>query len=145
MTNPLWINIKLAPGATAPVYKTAGAAGADLCAYLTPDAVVYAHDRPIRVRTGVSIKLPDGYEAQVRPRSGLSASGLIVIPGTVDADYIGEIGVLVYSLDGLRVIAHGDRLAQLVIAPVCRATWQVVDELGETERGQRGWGSTGVK
>ena len=101
------------------------------------------------VKTGLFIELPIGYEAQVRPRSGLAAKkGISVLnaPGTVDADYRGEIGVILVNLSNHDfIIENGERVAQLVIAKHERADWQEVNELSETERGAGGFGSTGVK
>ena len=100
------------------------------------------------VKTGLFIELPVGYEAQVRPRSGLAAkSGITVLnaPGTIDADYRGEIGVILVNLsDSIFTIQHGDRIAQLVIAKHERAHWSSAEFLSETERGSGGFGSTGV-
>lgn len=101
------------------------------------------------VPTGIAIALPDGYEAQVRPRSGLARkAGISMVnsPGTIDADYRGEIMVLLINLgQEAFTINRGDRIAQLVVAPVVQAQWQVVESLDETERGAGGFGHTGVK
>ncbi|WP_245472155.1 dUTP diphosphatase [Mesorhizobium sp. M7A.F.Ca.CA.002.12.1.1] len=140
----------LHPDAKAPVYGSDEAAGADLCAIET----VWLNSYRIRlVRTGVSIELPKGYEAQVRPRSGLALKhGVTVInsPGTIDSDYRGEIAVIMTLIgrdpDVIFEIKPGDRIAQLVIAPVVRATFGFVgdEELSGSERGTGGFGSTGV-
>src|SRR5690554_2829269 len=101
------------------------------------------------VKTGLFIELPIGYEAQVRPRSGLAAKkGITVLnsPGTIDADYRGEIGVILINLSNEDfIVEHGERIAQLVIAKHERAVWEEVDALGETSRGAGGFGSTGTK
>lgn len=129
-----------------PEYQTASAAGLDLRAEL--DAPV--HLRPLEravIGTGLYLELPEGYEAQVRPRSGLAAKqGVTVLnsPGTIDADYRGEIGVILVNLSNEAVtINHGDRVAQLVIARFEQAQWVEVEELNETARGSGGFGSTG--
>lgn len=139
---------KLHAKATAPVYKTAGAAGADLCACLDEaDGRIYMApgDRAL-IPTGLAIELPDGYEAQVRPRSGLALKqGVTVLnsPGTIDSDYRGEIGVLLYNAgSGSFWVTHGERIAQLIVAPVVRSNF-VEAELDETDRGEGGFGSTG--
>ena len=101
------------------------------------------------VKTGLFIELPIGYEAQVRPRSGLAAkSGVTVLnaPGTIDADYRGEIGVILVNLsDKTFTVEHGDRIAQLVVAKYERAEWSLTESLSETDRGSGGFGSTGIQ
>jgi len=130
-----------------PDYATAAAAGADLLAAIDQDIELAPLERKI-VPTGISIALPVGFEAQVRPRSGLAAkNGVTVVntPGTVDADYRGEIGVLLINLskEPFR-ISRGMRIAQLVVARHARAVWREVSELDRTARGAGGFGSTGV-
>jgi dUTP pyrophosphatase len=130
-----------------PDYATAAAAGADLLAAIDQDIELAPMDRKI-VPTGISIALPVGFEAQVRPRSGLAAKNGITVanaPGTVDADYRGEIGVILINLgkEPFR-ITRGMRIAQLVVARHARAVWAEVKELGRTDRGAGGFGSTGV-
>jgi dUTP pyrophosphatase len=130
-----------------PDYATAAAAGADLLAAIDQDIELGPLERKI-VPTGISIALPVGFEAQVRPRSGLAAkSGVTVAnaPGTVDADYRGEIGVILINLskEPFR-ISRGMRIAQLVVARHARAVWREVSELDRTARGAGGFGSTGV-
>jgi len=131
-----------------PAYETDGAAGMDLRANIEEAITLKPLERAI-VKTGLFIALPQGFEAQVRPRSGLAAKkGITVLnaPGTVDADYRGEIGVILVNLSNEDfTIENGERVAQLVIAKHERAAWQLVDILGETERGAGGFGSTGVK
>lgn len=131
-----------------PNYETIASAGMDLRANLTESIVLKPLERII-VKTGLFIELPIGYEAQVRPRSGLAAKkGITVLnsPGTVDADYRGEIGVILVNLSSDDfVIENGERVAQLVIAKHERAEWLEVAELTETSRGEGGFGSTGVK
>jgi dUTP pyrophosphatase len=131
-----------------PNYETLGSAGMDIRANLTESITLNPLERTI-VKTGLSIELPIGYEAQVRPRSGLAAKkGITVLnsPGTVDADYRGEIGVILVNLSNEPfVIENGERIAQLVIAQHERAEWIEVETLSETSRGAGGFGSTGVK
>ncbi|GAB7255719.1 dUTP diphosphatase [Polaribacter sp. OB-PA-B3] len=128
-------------------YETNGAAGMDLKANIEEAIILKPLERAI-IKTGLFIALPIGFEAQVRPRSGLAAKkGITVLnsPGTVDADYRGEIGVILVNLSNEDfVVNDGERIAQLVIAKHERVVWQEVDALSETERGSGGFGSTGV-
>jgi dUTP pyrophosphatase len=130
-----------------PTYETNGAAGMDLRANIEKSITLKPLERAI-VKTGLFIALPIGFEAQVRPRSGLAAKkGITVLnsPGTVDADYRGEIGVILVNLSNDDFIVNdGERIAQLVIAKHERANWEEVEVLSETERGSGGFGSTGV-
>lgn len=141
------ISCTVASGAILPSYQTVGAAGADLCAYL-PEPVVLAPGQRAMVPTGLSFAIPSGYEIQVRPRSGLAAkNGITVLnsPGTIDSDYRGEVKVILINLGTENfTISHGDRIAQMVVAPVVQAQFQVVESLSATERGQGGFGSTGI-
>ena len=131
-----------------PIYETDGAAGMDLRANISESILLKPLERTI-VKTGLFIALPAGFEAQVRPRSGLAAKkGITVLnaPGTVDADYRGEIGVILVNLSNEDFeINNGERIAQLVIAKHERAEWLETTELTDTERGAGGFGSTGVK
>jgi dUTP pyrophosphatase len=130
-----------------PNYETEGAAGMDLRANIDASITLKPLERAI-VKTGLYIALPIGFEAQVRPRSGLAAKkGITVLnsPGTVDADYRGEIGVILVNLSNSEfVINDGERIAQLIIAKHERVHWQEVETLSDTERGAGGFGSTGV-
>ena len=130
-----------------PNYETNGAAGMDLRANIDESITLKPLERVI-VKTGLFIALPIGFEAQVRPRSGLAAKkGITVLnsPGTVDADYRGEIGVILVNLSNNDfVINDGERIAQLIIAKHERVNWQEVEVLNETKRGDGGFGSTGV-
>lgn len=130
-----------------PHYETSGAAGMDLRANIDEPIVLNPLERAI-VKTGLFIALPEGYEAQVRPRSGLAAKkGITVLnaPGTVDADYRGEIGVILVNLSNEPfTINDGERIAQLVIAKHETIRWEEVTVLSETDRGAGGFGSTGV-
>ncbi len=130
-----------------PAYETAGAAGMDLRAAVGAEGVVLAPGGRALIPTGLAIALPEGFEAQVRPRSGLALKHGISqpnTPGTVDSDYRGELKVILIN-HGQEpfAIAHGDRVAQLVIAPVTQAVWAEVDALDDTARGAGGFGSTG--
>lgn len=129
-----------------PEYATGGAAGVDLRAAVDGELVVGPGER-VAVPTGLTVAIPDGWEGQVRPRSGLAIRhGLTVVnaPGTVDSDYRGEIRVLLVNLGTEPVpIRRGDRVAQLVLAPVGRIAWQPLERLPGTDRGDGGFGSTG--
>lgn len=131
-----------------PHYETNASAGMDLRANINASITLKPLERTI-VKTGLFIELPIGVEAQVRPRSGLAAKkGITVLnaPGTIDADYRGEIGVILVNLSEQDfTIENGERIAQLVIAKHERAEWLEVEELSETARGQGGFGSTGTK
>ena len=131
-----------------PNYETNASAGMDLRANINEAILLKPLERAI-VKTGLFIELPIGYEAQVRPRSGLAAKkGITVLnsPGTVDADYRGEIGVILVNLSNEEfIVENGERIAQLIIAKHERAEWIAVQELSETDRGEGGFGSTGVK
>ena len=137
---------RLRPGALAPRYMSAGAAGLDL-ASAADGAVTVAAGGRVAVPTGLAFEIPPGFEGQVRPRSGLARKvGLTILnaPGTIDSDYRGEIQVLLVNLgDAPHVIQPGDRIAQLVIAPVSVAELEEASELAETSRGAGGFGHTG--
>ncbi|MGB0881575.1 MAG: dUTP diphosphatase [Vicingaceae bacterium] len=131
-----------------PHYGTEGAAGVDLRANIAEAITLKPLERTL-VKTGLFIELPVGYEAQVRPRSGLAyKNGVTVLntPGTIDADYRGEIGVILVNLSNEDfTIENGERVAQMVIAKHEQAEWTLVEELSDTERGAGGFGSTGKK
>jgi dUTP pyrophosphatase len=131
-----------------PHYETIASAGMDLRANITESQILKPLERTI-IKTGLFIELPIGFEAQVRPRSGLAAKkGITVLnaPGTIDADYRGEIGIILVNLSNENfTIENGERIAQLIIAKHDRAEWIEVKELSETSRGEGGFGSTGVK
>lgn len=131
-----------------PEYESEASAGLDLRANIDAPIRLQSLERTI-VKTGLFIELPIGYEAQVRPRSGLAAKkGITVLnaPGTIDADYRGEIGVILVNLSNEEfVIEDGERIAQLVVAKHERAEWEAVETLTETARGAGGFGSTGTK
>ncbi len=131
-----------------PHYETGASAGMDLRANISEAVTLQPLERAI-IKTGLFIELPVGFEAQVRPRSGLAAKkGITVLnaPGTIDADYRGEIGVILVNLSNeVFTVENGERVAQLVIAKHERAEWEEVEELSETSRGEGGFGSTGVK
>jgi len=129
-----------------PTYGSSHAAGADIRAAVVDDVVINPGERAL-IAAGFAIALPDNMEAQVRPRSGLALKhGITVLnaPGTIDADYRGEVGVILINLGQEPfTICRGDRIAQLVIAPCMQAAWQPVDALDDTARGSGGFGSTG--
>lgn len=129
-----------------PDYQTELAAGMDLCANLNENIVLKPLER-LLIPTGLFMEIPAGYEAQIRPRSGLAYKhGITVLnsPGTIDADYRGEIKVLLVNLSANEfVIADGERIAQMVIAAHARVSFQEVNQIGETKRGEGGFGSTG--
>jgi dUTP pyrophosphatase len=131
-----------------PHYETGASAGMDLRANIAESVILAPLARTI-VKTGLFMELPVGYEAQVRPRSGLAAKkGITVLnaPGTIDADYRGEVGVILVNLSNEAfVIENGERIAQMVIAKHERAEWEQVELLSDTARGEGGFGSTGVK
>lgn len=146
------VQVRLLPHAAdlpLPKYETADAAGCDLLAALPADAPVsLAPGERTLIPCGIAIALPPGYEAQVRPRSGLALRhgiSLVNAPGTIDADYRGEIGCILINLGAAAfTVERGLRIAQMVIAPVTRAVWQEADDLDETARGVGGFGSTGI-
>ena len=145
--NEVDIKIIANKGAVVPCYKTAGAAGADVCAMLSDKVVLKPGERTI-LPTGLFFEIPQGYEIQVRPRSGLAAkNGVTVLntPGTIDSDYRGELKVILINLgDSDFEISSGDRIAQIVVAPVTLGKFIQVESISETERGTGGFGSTGV-
>ncbi len=151
MREPVQIRLEVLPhgeGLPLPAYQTAGAAGLDMTAALADDAplTIKPGDRAL-VPTGVRIELPEGYEGQIRPRSGLALDhGVTVLnaPGTVDSDYRGEVMALLVNLGSApHTIRRGDRVAQFVVQGVARAELLVVEELEESGRGEGGFGSTG--
>lgn len=133
-----------------PTYETADSAGMDLAAAIAEaEPLTLEPGKRALVPTGFAMALPPGFEAQVRPRSGLAAKhGVTVLntPGTIDADYRGEVKVILANLgDEAFVVERGMRVAQMIIAPVVQASWKMVDDLGDTERGAGGFGSTGTE
>lgn len=139
---------KLHPNAQIPAYQTPGAAGMDLHLSEKPCGMD-TRDGPLFLCLfGIAVEIPEGYEGQIRPRSSTSKAGWHVYPGTIDSDYRGELMCVIQRLASRWPITGkewlpGDRIAQLIIAPVSRATITVVDELSDTERGEGGFGSTG--
>ena len=139
------------PAIPLPAYQTAGAAGADLCANLAPvdraQGVTLPPMGRALIPTGLALAIPQGWEVQVRPRSGLALKHGLTLPnspGTIDCDYRGPLGVIVLNLgDAPFTIRHGDRIAQMVVAPAPQARFDLVDALDDTARGQGGFGSTG--
>ena len=147
MPQPLLKVLKIHQRAVLPKYESEGAAGMDLRAFLDADISVPPLGR-VKIPTGLKLEIPEGYEAQVRPRSGLALkSGLTVLnsPGTIDSDYRGELEIILVNLGQDNVtIKDGERIAQLVIAPVCRAFLFEAESLEQTQRAGAGFGSTGV-
>ena len=150
MTSPVKGAIKRLPsgeGLPLPAYQTAHAAGMDLCAAVDTEVILTCGGTAI-IPTGFAIALPPGFEAQIRPRSGLAAkNGVTVLnsPGTIDADYRGEVGVILINHGKTAfTVTRGLRIAQMVVAPVRTIMWEEKDELPETGRGAGGFGSTGT-
>ena len=145
--NKVDVKIIAEKGAVVPEYKTAGAAGADICAFLSEPLVLAKGKRAI-VPTGLFFEISEGYEIQVRPRSGLAAkNGVTVLntPGTIDSDYRGELKIILINLgDEDFTINNGERIAQIILAPVTQASFVPVEKLSDTQRGSGGFGSTGV-
>ena len=139
--------VKNAPRAVLPQYESRGAAGMDLRALLDADISIPPLGR-VKIPTGLKLEIPEGYEGQVRPRSGLAIKkGLTVLnsPGTIDSDYRGDLDIILINLGSEDIIIKdGERIAQLVIAPVCKADITEVNVLSETVRGGGGFGSTGA-
>lgn len=131
-----------------PEYQTAGSAGMDIRAWLKEDIMLQPLERRL-IPTGLFIALPKGYEAQIRPRSGLAIKrglSLVNTPGTIDSDYRGEVMIPVINLSGeQQIIQDGERIAQMVIAKYEQINWELTSELDATERGQGGFGHSGVK
>ncbi len=141
------VAIVLEEGACLPSYESSGAAGADVRAHLEKPLCI-APGKTALVPTGLRLAIPEGYEVQVRPRSGLALKKSVSVlnsPGTIDSDYRGQLGVILIN-HGQEdfVVNDGDRIAQLVLAPVCQAVFKQVGSLDQTERGGGGFGSTGV-
>ena len=150
MTSAIRVSVKRLPHneeLPLPNYESAAAAGMDLPAAISMDVTLQPGERGL-IETGLAIALPAGFEAQIRPRSGLAVrNGITVLntPGTVDADYRGEVKVILVNLgNDPFTVTRGMRVAQMVIAPVVQATMEMVEELPETDRGAGGFGSTGT-
>ena len=139
---------RLSKEVSLPKYETSGSSGMDLAAYINNDINLEPWKSEI-IPTGISVAIPEGFEIQIRPRSGLAAKNKISVlntPGTIDADYRGEIKVILINLsDKTFVIEKGFRIAQMVVCPIIQAKLEEVDELNETIRGEDGFGSTGTK
>ncbi len=133
------------PGITLPSYKTAAAAGMDLSA--AEDGVIAPGERKL-IPTGISMEIPDGFEGQIRPRSGLAINygiGMLNAPGTIDSDYRGEVKIILFN-SGATPFTYkcGDRIAQIVFSKIYRASLETVEQLSQTKRGTGGFGSTGI-
>jgi|TARA_B110000211_G_scaffold163779_1_gene184901 dUTP pyrophosphatase len=139
---------KLSNSVSTPKYETAGSSGMDVAAHIEDNIIINPGEKAL-VSTGLSISIPVGYEVQIRPRSGLAAKKSITVlnsPGTIDADYRGEIKVILINLGKEKfVVKNGERIAQMVVCPVIQASLDEVNELSDTARGVGGFGSTGKK
>ena len=139
---------KLSNTVSIPKYETAGSSGMDIAAHIENNIIINPGEKAL-VSTGLSVAIPKGYEIQIRPRSGLAAKKSITVlntPGTIDADYRGEIKVILINLGKEKfVVENGERIAQMVVCPVVQANLEEVKELSETKRGSSGFGSTGNK
>lgn len=145
--NKIKVKCLASQGAVLPLYKTEGAAGADVCAFLK-EPVTIEPGKIAMLPTGLFFEIPLGYEIQVRPRSGLAAkNGITVLntPGTIDSDYRGELKVILINLGSQAfTVNNGDRIAQIILSPVTIADFRLTDSLSDTERGEKGFGSTGL-
>ena len=139
---------KLSKEAIIPKYETSGSSGMDISANLDKEVVIFPGEKAI-IPSGFSLSIPQGFEIQIRPRSGLAAkSGISVLntPGTIDADYIGEIKIILINLSKEKfTVQNGMRIAQMIVSPVVQAKLEEVEELPKTSRGSGGFGSTGIK
>ena len=145
--NKIEVKVLASKGAVIPAYKTDGAAGADVCAFLN-EAVTINPGSIAMIPTGLFFEIPQGYEIQVRPRSGLAAkNGVTVLntPGTIDSDYRGELKIILINLGKEAfVVNNQERIAQIIVSPVTTASFTITESLSETSRGEKGFGSTGV-
>ena len=145
--NKIGVKCIVSEGAELPVYKTKGAAGADVCAFIKDDIVIPA-GKFAMIPTGLFFEIPEGYEIQVRPRSGLAAkNGITVLntPGTIDSDYRGELKIILINCSQQAfTVKNKDRIAQIIFASVIQAEFSITDSLERSERGEGGFGSTGV-
>lgn len=138
------INIKQINEGKLPEYKTSGSVGADCFANINEDLFLFKN-QITKVPLGFAVEIPEGYEIQVRGRSGLSKDMIFVITGTIDSDYRGEVSAVLYNASGrMFKIKRYDRIAQIILSPIIKADWNQVQELSSTERGENGFGSTGV-
>ena len=139
---------KLSSFVSTPKYETPGSSGMDIAAHIEEKIIINPGEKSL-VPTGFSLAIPRGYEVQIRPRSGLAAKKSITVlntPGTIDADYRGEIKVILINLSKEKfIIENGERIAQMVVCPVVQAKFEEVKELSDTVRGSSGFGSTGTK
>lgn len=140
------VKIKKIENGKLPEYKTTGSAGADCYARIEKEIILNENDTAT-VPLGFAVEIPEGYEMQIRPRSGLAKKNkMVAILGTIDSDYRGEVcAILINHSKNVFIIKPNDRIAQAVICPVIKAEWCLTDELSETERGENGFGSTGIK
>lgn len=143
-----WLDPQIAQDISLPAYETSGSAGMDVCAAVNADIAIEPGHIEV-IPTGFAVAIPAGFEIQVRPRSGLAINhGIAIVnaPGTIDSDYRGEVKIGLINLGNHPYcIRRGDRIAQLVVAPVVRAAFNVIGELDDTDRGSGGFGHTGVR
>lgn len=139
------IKIKRIENGKLPEYKTNGSAGADCYARIEKEIILNENDM-VTIPLGFAVEIPDGYEMQIRPRSGLAKKDkMVAVLGTIDSDYRGEVcAILINHSRSIFIVKPNDRIAQAVVCPVIRAEWYLTDELSETERGKNGFGSTGI-
>ena len=139
---------KLSSSVSIPKYETSGSSGMDLAAHIENNIIINPGEKAL-ISTGISMAIPKGYEVQIRPRSGLAVKKNITVlntPGTIDADYRGEIKVILINLGKENfTVTNGERIAQMVVCPVINASLEEVKELSDTQRGLGGFGSTGTK
>jgi len=147
VVNFRWLDPQVNQDLSLPVYQSAFAAGMDVCAAVA-EPIILGQNDIVLISTGFAVSIPAGYELQVRPRSGLAIKhGISIVnsPGTIDADYRGEVKIGLINLGSAPyTVYRGDRIAQLILAPVSRAIWRVVDNLDETDRQDGGFGHTGI-
>lgn len=147
MSNQIQVKIKLAPGGKMPKKANDYASGFDCYAYIMPDVIdhdVIRQGEHKIISLGFSMEIPEGYEAVIRPRSGLAKQGVVATLGTIDCDYRGVVGCNLFNHSWQAItIRNGERICQIVIQQVPQVTMTEVSELSETERGEKGWGSTG--
>lgn len=143
--NNLEIKIKRIENGKLPEYKTAGSVGADCYARLSEDVIIKAGKLAI-IPLGFAVEIPEGYEMQIRGRSGMASTFMIVgFTGTIDQDYRGEVSAIIFNLSETSfVIKNGDRIGQAIVCPIMKAEWEEVEKLSQTDRGAKGFGSTGI-
>lgn len=141
------VKVKIKEGAKLPIYQTKNSAGADICAFIDQPVIIKPFERKL-IPTGIFLEIPEGYEAQIRPRSGLAINHGITLlntPGTIDSDYRGEIKIILINLGNKDfTITNGMRIAQMIFSQIIQSNFIVVDSLSATDRGEGGFGHTGL-